>query len=378
MSEGVDLRIRTEGHGPGARRFCQVRLDRKHDGRKVTFSFERKVHVKDSRPVHESKPLFTHTFTAGSAGEQEFELPEVGPEVYSYSGPHIDVQILVKVVVDDGYIWDTTVETAIGGELYAQPRASTCAKAIIDPEDEVDYWKNLEALDEPTRWQAMFVGLAGTLFLCATLGVAGHDLLCGYGETWLFPDDGVGTFFIAFFMVIFGAAITGAWVFSLMGSYMDLEAKNLPGGLDRDWQPRVSDLFSGKTHVQLSDLTFRIVACNRECGQYVRGSGTNRRTISFQEPLRGVMLFEQKVPYLPKGVDPASYLDERIDLGAIFDELYPPQMASTTHGVDLYWELQVIHPHLVDKELALETKGFDLEAFRELPEGPDEDDDRWS
>ena len=45
------------------------------------------------------------------------------------------------------------------------------------------------------------------------------------------------------------------------------------------------------------------------------------------------------------------HLDGHVDFEPIFTELLPPQLISDTHGIDVVWEVQLLHPDFVDQEL---------------------------
>ena len=53
--------------------------------------------------------------------------------------------------------------------------------------------------------------------------------------------------------------------------------------LNRESEVLVSDMVTGVSRVNLYDATLRVVACNMECGQYVRGSeATGERSVRIQ------------------------------------------------------------------------------------------------
>jgi len=143
----------------------------------------------------------------------------------------------------------------------------------------------------------------------------------------------------------------------------NLNLMNMPANIYPDKTYKVSKFFSGRSRVPLEDITLRIVACNMEKGQYVRGSGSNQRTVSFSEPVRGVLLYEKCVNHIPNRVQIRNYFDEEISFKSMFEILYPPYMASPTHGIDVYWEIQLLHPEFVDQELIAPTKHFRYEDF---------------
>ena len=124
-------------------------------------------------------------------------------------------------------------------------------------------------------------------------------------------------------------------------------------------------MVTGVSRVNLYDATLRVVACNMECGQYVRtDSGSNRRTISFRNPNRAVLLFSKKIPMIEKGRSVDSYFPESVSFKPMFQALYPPRMVGEVHGLDLVWEVQLLVDDFIDQEelignnLRLEKKDF--------------------
>lgn len=75
---------------------------------------------------------------------------------------------------------------------------------------------------------------------------------------------------------------------------------------------KTSDTMSGITRCDLQNATFRIVAGNIEKAQHqeTRGSGKKRRTVtvSTENPVRALVLYEQKIDFIPKGASIENYL----------------------------------------------------------------------
>jgi len=115
--------------------------------------------------------------------------------------------------------------------------------------------------------------------------------------------------------------------------------------------------------VELKRAVLRVVACNLEKGQYVRGSGTNRRTITLAEPFQAVLLFEQLAVTILRKQPIEDYFEGDVEFAPMFDALYPPAMVSDTHGIDVHWEVQLLLDQLVDQELKGSLRGFCREDF---------------
>jgi hypothetical protein len=164
-----------------------------------------------------------------------------------------------------------------------------------------------------------------------------------------------------------GGGLAGAGIYAFvrwqLRQYMTFKLKKISVKIDRDTRLRVSDLISGRSKIALRDIVMRVVACNMEKGQYKRGHGTQQRTVSFKSPYRGVVLYEKSVPEIPPRMDVGFYFPEEIDFSGMFSHLYPPQLTSSTHGLDVYWEVQLLHPNFVDQELECPTNALDYASF---------------
>ena len=135
--------------------------------------------------------------------------------------------------------------------------------------------------------------------------------------------------------------------------------------VNRESAVNVGQLIAGSSRVDLFDATLRVVACNLEKGQYVRGSGSNRRTISFSNPSRAVLLYSKRVPIITEGTPIGTYFNEEFRFEPMFKALYPRQMVSDEHGLDLAWEVQLIVNDFVDQELQGDPNAFLQKEFYE-------------
>ena len=150
-----------------------------------------------------------------------------------------------------------------------------------------------------------------------------------------------------------------------LGKYMTFHFKRKlkRTRIDRESSILISDMVTGISGVALYDVTLRIVACNMEKGQYIRGYGSNRRTISFSNPNRAVLLYSKKVPMIEKGQAVDSYFQDKVSFKPMFEALYPKQMVGSDHGLDLVWEIQLLIDDLVDQELIGDSERFVIKDF---------------
>ena len=67
--------------------------------------------------------------------------------------------------------------------------------------------------------------------------------------------------------------------------------------------------------------------------------------------MRPVILYSETDGKIPKGQEIAGYLPGEVDFGPMFKSLYPPLELSVTHGLTVYWEVQLLHDEFIDHEL---------------------------
>ena len=131
----------------------------------------------------------------------------------------------------------------------------------------------------------------------------------------------------------------------------------------RDKKYKIRDIVKWKSRVDLKNIELRIVACNMEKGQYIRGSGSNRRTVSFVEPIRAVSLYSKKIDFIPRNVDVWEYLDWEVSFEKMYKSLYPEQRVSETHWLTVHWEIQLLHKKFIDQELIWDANYFIYKYF---------------
>lgn len=364
MSDGVRIEIRPPKDPEYGRATCHIELDQQHQGRAVTFALVRKVKVDDSRAIDKEEEIFRHGFQARAGMTEAFELP--GPEgrMYSYQGPQITIELVCRVVVDDGILWDTTVDQAFAYDPFPHPKASGSAQALAEPEDQYDFFKNLYSLPPGRRLAAGLVAVVGLGVIAGHGFVALHDMVATRRTAILYSEAPVGMI-LQLFLTIFGALITWAIVRHLLGGYVSLTATPPREPLHRGSEVRVRDLIQARALGDIDGMRVRVIACNQEKGQYRRGSGTNTRTVSFARPTRGVVLYDKTLGRVRAGTDLAMDLMEPLDLEPMFDALYPPQAIGTTHGMDVLFEVQLLHDDLVDRKAQIGGENFRWESFLE-------------
>ena len=127
------------------------------------------------------------------------------------------------------------------------------------------------------------------------------------------------------------------------------------------------DIFSGRARVALQGAVVRLVAYNREHGQYTRTvkEGKSSRTVteSFTSP-RARHRAVRAAARPRSGRSPlSSYLAGEIDFEPLFEALYPPTMIGGSHGLSIQLEGQLLHPDFVDHDIELPVSGIEIADF---------------
>lgn len=337
-------------------------------GRRATLKLERVVHVKDSRPVHHRSVLWETTLVL-ERGEQRFVIPRARlGRGYDYRGHQIDMRLESKLEIDDGLLFDTELEGVHRVGILDRPRIDGAAKELAEPSDAFDFVANLAAIPAGSQALVLLLGLVGTLVMLANLALGIHDQFSPEAQTILYSHyDSDGDSQSPLIAALVGSGFLGFLVWlairKQLRKYMTFRlAADIPP-LEPSTVIPAARLVRGRPRVPLTGATLRVVAYNREHGQYVRGSGTNQRTVSFSTPVRAVVLFERAIPDLPAGVPLASALEGEVAFRELFAALYPPCKPSSTHGVDVCWEVQLLHPLFVDQEIVCEANDLSYERF---------------
>ena len=317
--------------------------DPKMMGKKAEFTLDLASDVHDSDPVNDETNLYTNKFVVDRT-EYELEIPTDSFECFTYKGTHASIVLRANLKVDDAWILrDSQVSRTTQFKLVDARSGSRGGDAteVIDPFDTVQFSKNFDALSSQRKTGFILMSL-----LCALGWLGGSWLI------WELGSDGsivMAVVFIIFLLILMG----GLWLWqknSFFRSYMSVSLRPIPA-ITRSTCLTISQLVSGKSEIDLKNMTLRVVACNKEMGQYIRGSGSNRRTVSFEEPVRPIILYSERVGHIPARHEIGNHFPGEVKFGPIFKALYPPMEILKTHGLAVYWEVQLLHDDFIDHEL---------------------------
>ena len=312
-------------------------------GKNAEFTLDLASEVHDSSPVNDETNLYTDKFVVDRT-EYELEIPTDSFECFTYKGTHASIVLRANLKVDDAWILrDSQVSRTTQFKLVDARSGSPGGDAteVIDPFDTVQFSKNFDALSSGKKTGFILMSL-----LCA---------LGWLGGSWLIWENGSdGSIFIAVVFIILllflMVCLWGWQADSFYKSYINVSLRPIPA-ITRSTCLPISQLVSGESEIDLKNMTLRVVACNMEMGQYIRGSGSNRRTVSFEEPVRPIILYSERVGHIPARQEIGNHFPGEVDFGPIFKALYPPLEISKKHGLAIYWEVQLLHDEFIDHEL---------------------------
>lgn len=360
---GADVRF--EDAGDHVRCVIDVHSPELH-GKRAVLAVFRVVAVNDSRPVNEKQVLFTTTIES-LAPQNAIRIARSELKVFSYRGSMIDITIGSELTIDDGIIWDTKFRDDDELGPWVKPAVSGDAKGIVEPKDAFDFVANLRAIPPQNQLITIVLCAVAAIIIGVNTLVGVHDQFAPEPMTWVYDHrDSDGDSESPLFKSLAGSGALGVAVWAAirrqLRKYMTFDLAVVPSRICAADSIEVSTLVRGVPRVDLHDVRLRVVACNIEKGQYKRGSGTKERTVSFKQPVRAVILYDQSIPLIPAGAPVEQYLDQTICFEPMFRALYPPQ-ASSTHGLSLHWEVQLIHDEFIDQELIGPIECFPWEEF---------------
>lgn len=323
-------------------------------GHDAVLSLRLRVDVKRSRGVDSTEALCEQKLRINGT-RQRVSLPPLPRPVYRYRGHQIDIALVARLRVDDGVIFDTTLEA----EVEAPPRAcrSDAAKSAswIEPPDQYSLAANLRALSPKDRLIVKLLLAVAALVGGGNAAIGMHDQFVPESQILWYDHSGSDGGESPAMKSLAGSGVLGLglWVAirSRLRRYMRIRLQASVATPRRGERVPMRALVEGESRVPLERSTLRVVAANREHGQYTEKSGKETKTRNFCEPVQAVVLFEQFLPHIPAGSALADHVDGDVDFEPIFTDLLPPLMAGRNHGIDVVWEVQLLHPDFVDQEL---------------------------
>jgi hypothetical protein len=314
---------------------------------------------------HQNEELLSKTKFVIRQTKERIVLP--GAKAYSYQSPQIAITIKAKLVIDDGVFFDTKIEQACKLPLPRTDPREHDTQGMVEPSDQYSFKENLKAIPVHNRLIALFLAGVGGLVIALNVLVGTHDQFTATERSWFYDQsNSKGESESPLMKALAGsgglAAVLWLAVQSQLRRYAKLQL-NTPKRITRDTKLAASQLISGSARVPLEGARIRIVAYNNEFGRYTKGSGKDRKTQTFRNPIRSICLFDQLIEHLPARSPINSVLQGDIYFDLAFDTLYPPVSLGDAAGIELEWELQLLHAKFVDHEVSAKSDLWVIDDF---------------
>ncbi len=345
----------------------------KHHGLSAKLRIRHIVNVRDRSPENVDRVVYEQQFmVAGRMCKIDVHSDKI--LAWGYNGFKIGITCQVEVIVDDAIFFDSKERVNIPLMRLSPDNNGLAANPgeELDPDDTINFIRNFAiiSLKQKIAWIAAFGA-----FILAAIG----NFLLALFDTFIasvpFVYSGEPEF------ILFGTgagAVAGGVGFlavhiRILRSYKTAKLVETLPIISKGRSYRFSDFFNARSTVKLKRVTLRLVVANLECGQYWRGSGTDRRCVSFTHPSRAVVLFEKTVAEIPKGVGIEAYFNERLNLDKTFECMLPNYMITSTHGVKLKTVIQIMVADLADTSLELPLYIWNSKDFTDNHDHEDDD-----
>ena len=342
-------------------------IDPKYIGKNCRISIIRHIDVKIARGNDVKKKLYSKNVSLSR------EMSSLRSKVFieNYEGDKIRIEHYLEVEVDDHIFVDSTFNLRIKRDMYADKNVENFpSKVLLDPKDHFRFMTNLFTLAPKQQMIVLVLLFCALLFVAINTFIGIHDQFVVESLTWIYShydSDGESQSPIIMSLCFSGAFGGLVWTFILkvFKKYMSFYIRPVPKKLTAETLIPSHEFIEGYSRTDLRDIRIRVVAGNYESGSYEEGSGSDQRTVHFKRAVNGVTLFEQKVKHLPAGEPLSSVLEGDIVFKLLFENLHP-QIISSGIGLEVHWEVQLIHNQLVDQEVVCDFCLFPVEEFKKV------------
>lgn len=347
-----------------------MRFEQDSMGESMSLSLMQSVEVHRSRGVDKRKSVFSKNFKVHKAGEitEYISLNDISAYHYNGSGISMTTELeLCKASSLLSYFTKNTKPVQLG--FFQVPANISTAKVMLDPPDTFDLFKNFKVISAENQLYFIGVCILSAFAIVGNTLLGWHDQTSHVGQTIFYShynSDGEKQSPFLNALVINGAmaVLSWLWLKSILRTYMTFRIVKKLGEVSKGKHYFLKRLLSGESKIDLVNCELRVVACNVEHGQYVTGSGKKRRTNSFKTPVKCVPIYKKQLDHIPKETEIADYLYDHICFDDVYEQLAPNCMITSTHGLKLHWEIQLLHPELVDQEIVGSSDGFFFGHFR--------------
>ena len=345
-----------------------------------------RVELRNSLGIPEETVLHSRRLRLGP-GTQDVPLPQQRAS-YDYHGQQIAVRLTLRLTDAKGKVLaESRLRDAESALLAPRPKLAECPQALMSPKDEYSLLANLRALPAAVGLSIGALGLG--LYV-----LAGLNVLVGVHDQFMTerPLTDMDRFnlmlekrteelqrvraepifywkgrrrvpVIDSLKISLGLALLASFILHRhLHRYGDFHLFLFLPPIRPGARMAARRLVRGKPHVDLFNVTARVVAGNLECWRRKPGGGEKVER-KIRTPVRAVKLYECRLPYVPAGANIGDFLKGDVDFTPMFRALYPPLMVTSESGVDLVWQFQLLHPEFVDHALPGPTSNLRFADF---------------
>ena len=131
---------------------------------------------------------------------------------------------------------------------------------------------------------------------------------------------------------------------TLKTDYAEITRLPISNEARRHREVRLNELFSGRSTVDLEEVTVRVVARNTERLFVTYGGRVYRSTHEKRRPMRQAIIHETTIPRLAGGKRIESYVDGVLSFKQLFSAHYPCVTIAGSYGIGFELEVHLTHP----------------------------------
>lgn len=303
----------------------------------------------------------------------EFEslpLPERLTRWYRFQGKELSIELYAEIEVPDTGLLGGSTKVRL--DLGPKRQADEQAEKLSQPSDSFNLFKNFKAIPADAKAKVMGLSVVGLVVILFGLLVGWHDQTVPESQTFFFDHKGSkGKSESPLVKGLLTSGGAGLAVFIAiayqLGRYIKIETKSI-GSLNRRQRVPIAEIIHGRTHSALTGATLRVVAYNIEKGACrVKKKKGGYREELFSNTIKATCLYDQPLPHIPAHTEISPFLQGEVDFGKAYLDLLPPVVLDSKTGIDVEWEIQLLHDDFIDHELKGDPKIFNRNAFISVP-----------
>lgn len=296
------------------------------------------VIVKKGSPVNKSNTILSKDFLIDSP-KKKIVIDLDWKNLYTYNWNNINMNLNLLFTIDDAIFFDTEINAKIIKKVENKQVYMNTSNYLFKGIDNFKIINNLIAI-----WFFNIFVIILFIFFWTLITIK------------LFVMLSYLLIIIWIFLFIYLCKI-------LLKRYMVFKLNDYDFSKSLEKNYKLSEIVTWKSKVNLSDITIRVVASNTEMWEHITWSWKSRSKKVFTEYVNWFILYEEKIPFIPKNTDISEYIKWSFSFKEMYLYLYPPLIIDNTHWVWVILEIQLIHSKLIDQKINYPTYFMKYEDF---------------